>query len=278
MQTDESHTAERAAGDALEPPQLLFPVPGTRRRRRFWFRIDWELISCGLHGHEIVGADAAVVREVDANLVREENGFRWCRCLRCEAWVPVRPPSEPARQYVPSTDEIEVPVRGRRLRDRYVLRLIVIDRAIRGLLFASLTVAIFLFEQHRSFLHKDYLHFLNDFQIGRGGVFGDIDKLFTISTVKLDLIGAAIALYTALLFVEAVGLWNARRWAEYLTLVETAVFIPFECYELTSSVSTFKVGALALNIAILLYLLLAHRLFGLRGGRQAAIEAYGAEG
>lgn len=249
-----------------------------RRRRRFWFRIDWELISCGLHGHEIVGADAAVVRDVDVSLVREEDGLRWCRCLRCEAWVPVLPPTEPARQFVPSLDEVEVPVRGRRLRDRYVLRLIVIDRALRGLLFASLTVAIFLFEQHRSFLHRDYLHFLNDFQIGRGGVFGDIDKLFTISTLKLDLIGVAIAVYTALLFIETFGLWNARRWAEYLTLVETAVFIPFEGYELSSSVSAFKVTALVLNVAIVLYLLIAHRLFGVRGGRHAAIEAYGAEG
>jgi uncharacterized membrane protein (DUF2068 family) len=71
--------------------------------------------------------------------------------------------------------------------------------------------------------------------------------------------------------VEAVGLWYQRRWAEYLTFVAVVVFLPYEIWELTKSISPLKVVALVVNIVIAVYLLLAKRLFGLRGG--AAAEA-----
>ena len=66
--------------------------------------------------------------------------------------------------------------------------------------------------------------------------------------------------------VEAVGLWYQRRWAEYLTFVVTTALIPLEIYELTATVSWFKVVALIVNLAIVIYLLVAKRLFGIRGG------------
>jgi uncharacterized membrane protein (DUF2068 family) len=69
--------------------------------------------------------------------------------------------------------------------------------------------------------------------------------------------------------VEAVGLWYQKRWAEYLTFVATILFMPYEIYELSRSVSPFKVVALVINIAIAAYLLFAKRLFGLRGGGEA---------
>ena len=65
------------------------------------------------------------------------------------------------------------------------------------------------------------------------------------------------------------GLWSARRWAEYLTVVATAAFLPLEVYELTERVSWVKIGTLVLNILAVLYIVLAKRLFGLRGGHQA---------
>ena len=46
----------------------------------------------------------------------------------------------------------------------------------------------------------------------------------------------------------------------------TALLIPLEVYELTAYVSWFKVTALIVNLAIVIYLLVAKRLFGLRGG------------
>ena len=69
-----------------------------------------------------------------------------------------------------------------------------------------------------------------------------------------------------------VGLWLAKRWAEYLTFVATTLLVPLEVYEITEGVSAFKVVTLVINVAIVMYLLLAKRLFGLRGGHRVVQE------
>jgi uncharacterized membrane protein (DUF2068 family) len=76
----------------------------------------------------------------------------------------------------------------------------------------------------------------------------------------------SLFVYAAIEGAEAVGLWYQRRWAEYLTFVATALFLPLEVYELTRTVSPFKLIALLLNLAIVVYLISAKRLFGIRGG------------
>jgi uncharacterized membrane protein (DUF2068 family) len=77
--------------------------------------------------------------------------------------------------------------------------------------------------------------------------------------------------YAVLEAVEAIGLWHGRRWAEYLTVVATAGFLPLEVHELTERVTVLRVLLLAVNVAVLVYLVWAKRLFGLRGGA-AALE------
>ena len=98
------------------------------------------------------------------------------------------------------------------------------------------------------------------------------NKLFTLHRTTLYLLGLAASAYTALLLVEAVGLWNAKRWAEYLTFFELATLVPYETYEMALGVSALKIFTLVVNLAILIYLLIAHRLFGLRGGVRAAFS------
>jgi uncharacterized membrane protein (DUF2068 family) len=268
---------------SLEPPTLLLPVPGTEPRRRFRFRIDWDLIACGLHGHDLRGTDAAELTEEHAPFAREADGIRWHRCLRCEAWTPLEPPTAPTVSFPPAPQELELPIRGRRLRDRYVLRLIVLDRAVHVVVLTAIIVAAFLFAQHRLSLHHTYIRVLNALQGSSGGpagsshsgVFGDIDKLFKLSPHTIYLAAAALTVYTVVLVIESVGLWFARRWAEYLTLLETGILVPWEVYQLVVSVTPIKAATLVINTAIVLYLLLAHRLFGLRGGVKAAEAIYG---
>lgn len=262
------------------------PVPGTRQRRRLRPHVDWELIDCGLHGHALVGTDAAEIRPEDSRFARLVDGDRLHRCLRCDTWVPVSPPVSPVRQYPPPADEVVFPLKGKRLRDRYVLRLIVLDRSLHVLVLAALAAAIFLFAQDRRVLHRDFARILQSLQAGFGGPIGsrhsgivhDLDRLFALSTTKLYVVGGIVTLYAALLAVEAVGLWGARRWAEYLTFVETGSLVPFEIYELTGTISWLKILTLVLNLAVVLYLLIAHRLFGLRGGKRAAMAEYGQDG
>lgn len=187
------------------------------------------------------------------------------------------PPVDPTEEFLPERDQIAVPLRGRALRDRYVLRLIALDRTVRVLLLAPIATAIFLFAQNRVELHREYTRVLSGLQTGFGNPINDfatseLNKIFAFSTTKLYLAGVLLALYAALLACEGVGLWLARRWAEYLTFVETGVFVPFEIYELTSSTSALKVIALVINLAVVGYLLISKRLFGVRGGASAERE------
>jgi uncharacterized membrane protein (DUF2068 family) len=71
---------------------------------------------------------------------------------------------------------------------------------------------------------------------------------------------AAIA-YALLEGTEGVGLAMRRRWAEYLTVIATGILIPYEGYEVVHHVTLFKVGALALNLAVVGYLAYRKRLF-----------------
>lgn len=61
--------------------------------------------------------------------------------------------------------------------------------------------------------------------------------------------------YAAVFLVEGVGLLTRQRWAEWLTVIVTASFIPIEIYEAVEHFGAGKILALLLNVAILIYLL-----------------------
>jgi uncharacterized membrane protein (DUF2068 family) len=260
-----------------EAPDAPLAPPGTERPKRYRPKLRYELIDCGLHGHELLGTDAARLRDEDALFAREGDGLRWYRCLRCDSWVALSPPPEPSVPYPPRRDDVMLPLRGRALRDRYVLRLIALDRVLHFLVLTALAVALFLFARNRAVLNEDFARILNDLQGGVGGpvnssshgVVHDLRRLFAVNITNLYLLAAAAATYAALEGTEAVGLWLGRRWAEYLTFVATVVFVPYEIYELTKSITWLKLLTLAINLLIVIYLLLAKRLFGLRGGGKA---------
>src|ERR1700761_8632415 len=116
-----------APGDGTA--QAVIP-PGVERPRRYRPRLRYELIGCGLHGHELLGTDAAELRPEDAVFARASGGLRWYRCLRCDSWTALSPPGHPARASPPQRSEVRLPLRGRPLRDRYVLRLVALDRVL----------------------------------------------------------------------------------------------------------------------------------------------------
>ena len=251
--------------------------PGTERPRRFRPQFHWELLVCGTSGHELVGMDVRTIRPEDAILVREENGLRWYRCVRCDSWLPLEPPTAPTRETLPPRSEIELPRRGRALRDRVVLRIIAIDRAIHFVVLAVLSVVVLLFAGHELRLRRAFYRVADAVQGTSAtgphhqahGFLGSIQHIFELRSSTLYAVAAVAAAYAVLEGVEAVGLWYQKRWAEYLTFVATILFMPYEIDELSRSVSPFKVIALVINIAIAAYLLYAKRLFGVRGGAEA---------
>lgn len=72
---------------------------------------------------------------------------------------------------------------------------------------------------------------------------------------KQVIFGVVALAYAGLEGAEAYGLWRRRRWGEWLTVIATSLLLIPEVWELTKSTTPLKVGALLVNIAIVLYLL-----------------------
>ena len=267
-----------------DPGQQELPAPpGVERQARRRPTFHYELIDCGLHGHALFGTDVADIRPGDDLLVRESgDGLRWYRCARCDAWIPLPPPPAPARRHLPDRSEIVLPLRGRALRDRYVLRLIALDRFVHFVVLAILAAGVFAFAAERNVLSPTFYRVLDALQggvggpngRGGGGLLGELQQGFAARTSTLWAVGLVLAGYAALEGAEAIGLWFARRWAEYLTFVATSLLLIPEVYELTGRVTATKVLALVINLAVVAYLLFAKRLFGIRGGGRAVAAEY----
>jgi uncharacterized membrane protein (DUF2068 family) len=235
-------------------------------------------VICAIRGHGLVGTDAAELRPEDAILAREEAGAtRWYRCLRCDSWLALSPPEHPTRPFPPARSEIELPLRGKPLRDKIVLRLIALDRAFHLVVLTALGVLVLLFAADRGALRDTFYRVVADLQGGVSsggehathGLLHELDDAFTTSSSHLHLLGGVLLVYAVVEGIEAVGLWYQQRWAEYLTFLVTTSLLPLEVYEIASHATVFKVIAFIINVAVVVYLLLAKRLFGLRGGIEA---------
>jgi uncharacterized membrane protein (DUF2068 family) len=239
---------------------------------------------CAMRGHVAPALRAARVRPEDRELGFETfDGRRMARCLRCDAWIEGFPPSseEAGCEVLPSLGELDLPRRGEPLYDAIVLRLIAIDRAVHAVIFGFLAVALFLIDTKlfdlQSFA-RDAAQKLDGVASNTGPhashdvLSTELHRIADLRQTTITTLAITAAVYCIIEGVEAVGLWRERRWAEYLTAVATAGFLPFEVHELLVRLSVFRVGALVVNIAILVYLVYAKRLFGVRGGAKALHE------
>ena len=233
---------------------------------------DWELRSCGRHGHvtwkptEDDLAERLHVETVD--------GEAW-RCLRCATFVVGAPHGEGPAEDAPLV------LRGKALRDAFILRLLAAERFIRGVLLVALAYGVYKFDGAQGSLERvfqDYLPTLKPFADKLGidlqntGPVKLIQKALTADHSTLELVAIGVLAYGALELLEGIGLWLMKRWGEYVAMVGTLVFIPLEVYELVERVTWLRVVAFAFNVFAVVYILWTKRLFGFRGGR-AAFEA-----
>ena len=231
--------------------------------------MDWNLRACSRKGHVTYAPDEPGLRERLA--ADTPQGAGW-RCLRCGCYVLGEPHgSGPA-------DDAPVLLRGRALRSAFILRLLAIERFIRGGLILLLGIAVQQFKSDqvsvRQVFDKDLAAAkpLLD-QLGwnasDSGLIRAVDRALNARGSTLTLVAAFLAFYGLLQLVEGVGLWLLKRWGEYFAVVATSLFLPLEVYELTEKITVLRVGAFLLNLAAVAYLLLSKRLFGLRGGHRA---------
>jgi uncharacterized membrane protein (DUF2068 family) len=198
-------------------------------------------------------------------------GDAW-RCLRCGDFVLGEPAgSGPA-------DNAPIVLRGRALRDAVVFRLLAAERFVKGTLVLLAAYGVFRFRSHRDAVQRAFdedlplirplaekLHF----NLDDSSIVHTLRSVIEARSTTLLWVAIGLLLYCALQYTEGVGLWLLKRWGEYFAVVATSLFIPIEVYELAERVTWIRVGALIVNIAAVIYILLSKRLFGLRGGHAA---------
>ena len=90
-------------------------------------------------------------------------------------------------------------------------------------------------------------------------IHGILQKIFAVSPKQLRELSVGTFLYAALRLVEGFGLMAKKLWAEYLTVIMTAVFIPLELFEIWRHFTALKIIFLLVNVAIVWYLIVGLR-------------------
>jgi uncharacterized membrane protein (DUF2068 family) len=136
-----------------------------------------------------------------------------------------------------------------------LIRLIAIFKLFKAALLIAFGVGAF------KLIHKDLgdvlEHWIRAFKFDPGQHFLDmaLAKASHVSPEQIRKIGVGSFIYAALFLTEGTGLWLRKRWAEWLTVIITSSLVPVEIYEIYRHPSWVKVVVLALNVAIVAYLI-----------------------
>ena len=76
-----------------------------------------------------------------------------------------------------------------------------------------------------------------------------------ITNVQIWLTACIAFAYATLRLVEAYGLWQKRRWAEWLAVASGGIYIPIELYELFHRISWIHASTLIINVSVVIYML-----------------------
>jgi uncharacterized membrane protein (DUF2068 family) len=134
------------------------------------------------------------------------------------------------------------------------LRLIILEKTILGFLALILSAGLL------SLINRD----MEDFGLHVAKVLNlDVDNRvlmlvmdYLTNAKASTLVGISVVgfLYAGLNLIEAYGLARRYRWAEYLTVIATGMFIPFEIHEVIEQLTPLRVSALVINVLIVGFL------------------------
>ncbi len=145
-----------------------------------------------------------------------------------------------------------------------VVRLIVLERSIRGGVAVVLGIALLTGSRQIAHLVRFWAAELNE-NPGRNFfrqlLTRGLQALGFLPQRTVVLIALGALAFGALELTEAIGLARRRRWAEYLTVIAGGLGIPFELHEVIARITLLRVGILAANVAIVIYLAVKKRLF-----------------
>ena len=150
-----------------------------------------------------------------------------------------------------------------------VVRLIILERAIRGSLVFVLGLALLTRSRSVVSLVRQWVAELDvnpERRLIPRLLSTVLRPIGGFSSRTVLIIGIGAVLFGLLELTEAVGLARRRRWAEYLTVIAGCIGIPLEVGEVLNRQTPVRIGILLINVAIVIYLAWQKHLFGLRGG------------
>lgn len=90
--------------------------------------------------------------------------------------------------------------------------------------------------------------------VGNRFVHAALQRLVGITNSQIITFGVVALVYSAVLLVEATGLWLQKRWAEYLTAIGTSLLLPLELYEMYERFTWVRIAIFVINVFIVWYL------------------------
>lgn len=132
---------------------------------------------------------------------------------------------------------------------------IAVFKLLKALLFVSIGIGAL------NLLHKDIVDVLTkiatDLRFDTDNRFIGflLDKAALIDDNRLRWISIGVFSYAVLDIVEGIGLLLEKAWAEYLTLIITASFLPWEIFELVRRITWFRISLTIVNALVVAYLI-----------------------
>src|SRR6185437_8511141 len=76
-----------------------------------------------------------------------------------------------------------------------------------------------------------------------------------LNAQKLETVALIMLGYSIIYILEGVGLLMEKTWAEWLTVIQTGLLMPWELYEIAKKPSLAHFGLFAANLIVVLYLI-----------------------
>ena len=134
------------------------------------------------------------------------------------------------------------------------IRVIALFEGMKGLLVLLVGFGLF------AFIHKDLhavaVEIVRTFHLNPARHYPSIfiDAINHLTDGQLLAMAFSALLYSAVRFVEAIGLWLQRQWAEWFGLLTGGLYLPIELFEIMRGITWPKVAILIVNAGVVGYL------------------------
>ena len=121
---------------------------------------------------------------------------------------------------------------------------------------ALITAGILVIHFRNADLTKVALHWINKMRLDPHNHWVDmvLDHIALIHKKQMEMLAGGTFVYALLFAIEGIGLVLEKTWGEILVLVDTALLMPLEMYEITKKPDLLRIALLVGNALIFAYL------------------------